>query len=66
VGAARALGLGAAFTTLHGMVEPQLRTLLGIPDDIYIGTTIPLGYPDGPTGPVSRKPVSEVVHLDGW
>jgi nitroreductase len=64
--AARALGLGAAFTTLHGIVEPQLRELLGIPDEIFIGTTIPLGYPAGPTGPVTRKPVEEVVHLNGW
>ena len=64
--AARALGLGAAFTTLHGMVEAQIRTILNIPDEMYIGTTIPLGYPDGPEGPVSRKDISEVVHYNGW
>ena len=64
--AARALGLGAAFTTLQGMFEKQIREILNIPDEIYIGTTIPLGYPDGPTGPVSRKDVSEVVHVNGW
>lgn len=63
---ARALGLGAAFTTLHGMVEPQIRKILNIPDDIYIGTTIPLGYPDGPEGPVTRKPIADVVHYNGW
>ena len=64
--AARALGLGAAFTTLHGMFEKQIREILNIPDDIFIGTTIPLGYPDGPTGAVSRKDVAQVVHVDGW
>lgn len=64
--AARALGLGAAFTTLHHVNEPAFREALGIPDDVYIGTVIPLGYPDGPEGPVSRKPVDEVVHHDRW
>lgn len=64
--AARALGLGAAFTTLHGMFEADIRRILRIPDEVFIGTTIPLGFPDGPTGPVSRKDVSEVVHYDGW
>lgn len=64
--AARALGLGAAFTTLHHVNEPAFRGVLGIPDDVYIGTVIPLGYPDGPEGPVTRKPVDEVVHYDHW
>jgi len=64
--AARALGLGAAFTTLHGMVEPQIREILGIPDEVFIGTTIPLGWPDGPEGPVTRRPVAEVVHNNHW
>lgn len=64
--AARALGLGAAFTTLQGMFDKQIREILNVPDDVYICTTIPLGYPDGPTGPVSRKDVSEVVHHNGW
>jgi nitroreductase len=48
------------------MVEKQIRTILNIPDEMYIGTTIPLGYPDGPEGPVSRKDISEVVHYNGW
>ena len=64
--AARALGLGAAFTTLHGVAEPQFREILGIPADRFLGVTIPLGWPAGPVGPVSRKPVEEVVHHDRW
>jgi nitroreductase len=64
--AARALGLGAAFTTLHGMFEKQIRAILNVPNDVFIGTTIPLGWPDGPTGSVSRKDVAEVVHHNGW
>jgi nitroreductase len=64
--AARALGLGAAFTTLHGVAERQFREILGIPDDRFIGVTIPLGWPAGPVGPVTRKPLEEVVHHDRW
>jgi nitroreductase len=64
--AARAVGLGAAFTTLHQVGERQMRDILGIPDDVFIGTLIPLGYPDGPEGPVTRRPLDEVVHYDRW
>ncbi len=64
--AARALGLGAAFTTLHGVAEQQFREILGIPAERFLGVTIPLGWPAGPVGPVSRKPLEEVVHHDRW
>jgi nitroreductase len=64
--AARALGLGAAFTTLHGTAEPAIREILGIPEDRTIGVTIPLGWPDRPFGPVARRPLEEVVHRDHW
>ena len=64
--AARALGLGAAFTTFHRMVEPDLRALLAVPDDRIMAVTIPLGWPARPFGPVTRRPVEEVVHHDRW
>ena len=64
--AARASGLGAAFTTIHRLVEPDLRVLLGIPADRLIGVTIPIGWPDRPFGPVRRRPVAEVIHHDRW
>ena len=64
--AARALGLGAVFTTLHDNVEPGLRELLAVPDDRTIGTTLALGWPDRPFGPVTRRPLEEVVHHDRW
>ena len=63
---ARALGLGTTFTTFHSVNEPAFREVLGIPDEIYIGTTIALGYPDRPFGPVVRRPVAEVIRRDGW
>jgi nitroreductase len=64
--AARYLGLGAAFTTLHQQVQPEIREILGIPEDRIIGVTIPIGWPARPFGPVTRRPVQDVVHWDVW
>jgi len=64
--AARALGLGATFTTWHMACEEKVRSLLGIPADVHIAVTIPLGWPGAPFGPVRRKPLEEIVHMDGW
>ena len=64
--AARALGLGAAFTMLHTLAEPAIRQLLAIPDEITIGVTMPAGLPAQPFRPIVRKPVAEVVHRDRW
>jgi hypothetical protein len=52
--------------TFHMVAEAVVRETLGLPDDILIGTTLCGGYPERPFGPVSRKPVSEVIHWDGW
>lgn len=64
--AARALGLGAAFTTLHRLAEPSLRELLAIPDDRTMAVMIPMGWPARPFGPLARRPLEEVVHHDRW
>ena len=44
--AARALGLGTTFTTFQSVAEPEVRRILGIPDDVFIGTLIPVGWPE--------------------
>lgn len=64
--AARAHGLGAAFTTLHLHVEATLREVTGLPDDLVIATTIPVGHPRRGVGPVRRKPVADVLHWDRY
>jgi nitroreductase len=64
--AARALGYGGVMTMWHGMVEPELRTLLGIPDGVAISATIAMGRPEGGHGPVRRRPVQELVYDDEW
>lgn len=64
--AARALGLGATFTTFQRRAEGVVRDTLAIPDDVRMAALVPVGWPARPHGPVSRKPVEEVVHWDGW
>jgi nitroreductase len=64
--AARALGLGSVFTTFHHAAEPALREILGIPDDVKIGATIPIGWPERSFGPVRRRPITDFVHRDRW
>jgi nitroreductase len=64
--AARALGLGAAFTTIHRFAESEVRNILAIPDDRFIAVTMPLGWPACPFGPLARRPVEDVLHHDRW
>jgi nitroreductase len=64
--AARALGYGGVMTIWHAFVEAELRALLGIPDDVLIAATIPLGKPAGHHGPVRRRPLPELVYEDHW
>lgn len=64
--AARALGLGAAMTTNHKENEPAVREHFGIPDNVGLGATIPIGYPIGRYGPLTRRPVAEVVRWNRW
>ena len=53
--AARSLGLGAAFTFSHMLAGPALPQLLGLPGDVAIAVTIPVGWPVDPAGPVRRR-----------
>jgi nitroreductase len=64
--AARALGLGATFTTFQRRAEQVVRSTLGIPDDVRMAALIPVGWPDRPHGPVNRRPVEDVIHWNGW
>lgn len=64
--AARALGLGAAMTTFQMANEPLIKERFGVPSNVSIGATIPVGYPKGRFGPLTRKPVEEVIHWNGW
>ena len=66
--AARALGLGTALTSLHRRYEPEIKSLLGIPDHVETAALIPVGYPghgDHFGGSV-RRPAAEVTFYETW
>jgi nitroreductase len=65
--AARARGLGTAWTTLHLRFESEIAALLGLPPDIRQGVLIPTAYYTGDTfRPAARQPLDDVLHLNGW
>jgi nitroreductase len=65
--AARARGLGTAWTTLHLKYEAEVAALLGLPADVRQGALIPTAYYTGATfRPAVRQPLDEVLHLDRW
>ncbi len=64
--AARALGYGGALTMWHTAVETELRSLLEIPDEVFVAACITLGRPAGAHGPVRRRPLPELVFADRW
>ena len=64
--AARALGLGATLTTRHLLHEKEVNEVLGLPANAETFAIIPVGYPMGRFGPVSRQPIEKVTFLDRW
>jgi nitroreductase len=64
--AARALGLGAVITIWHLMLEHEWKRELEIPKDVSTFAVIPVGWPRGRFGPVTRRPPDEVIHRDRW
>ena len=65
--ACRGVGLGGALTTLLCQKEPDVRTLLGIPERWATCAHVPIGYPEGKGhGPLARTPVERVSFLDHW
>ena len=64
--ACRAFGLGTVITTNHLRCEDEVKAVLGLPDDVSTYALMPIGYPEGKFGPLSRKPVREVAHSDRW
>jgi nitroreductase len=64
--AARALGLGAAPTTLALGDHKAVAEVLELPQTMGAFCLIPVGYPLGNFGPVTRKPINEILCFDKW
>ena len=63
---ARSLGLGAAPTTLALRDQDAVREVLNLPETFAALCLIPVGYPMGKFGPVSRRSVEEIMRFDQW
>jgi nitroreductase len=64
--ACRGLGLGTLITTNHILYEQDVRTILGLPEDVFTFALMPIGYPVDKPGRLSRRPVAEVTFADRW
>ena len=65
--AARARGLGTAWTTLHLTYEDEAARILSLPADVRQGALIPTAYYTGDSfRPAAREPLDRVLHLDRW
>lgn len=66
--AARARGLGTAWTTLHLVYEREAAEILGIPyDTISQGGLMPVAYTKGTDFKVAKRlPADAVTHWNSW
>ena len=65
--AARAEGLGSALTTLLCAAEPEVKTLLGIPDDIATAAMVTIGWPARAfVRRLNRRPLTEFAFTDTY
>ena len=58
--ATRAAGFGGTLTTLATAAEPELKTLLNIPDDHAVCAVVPIGKPVKQLTRLKRKSVEEL------
>lgn len=64
--AARALGLGSVLTTRHLLYEQDVKEALGLPENAETFAILPIGWPIGKFGAVSREPIEKVSFLNKW
>jgi len=65
--ACRAEGLGCVLTTLLCAVEPQVKALLDIPDDVSTAAMVTMGWPVKPfPTKLRRRPLSEMAFVDRY
>ncbi|HEX4221137.1 MAG TPA: nitroreductase family protein [Pseudonocardiaceae bacterium] len=65
--AARARGLGTAWTTLHLEYEAEAADVLGLPEHVRQAALVPTAYTIGTDfKPAAREPLDTVLHVDRW
>lgn len=64
--AARALGLGSTLTARHMLFANEVDAIFGLPEGVKSFAILPIGYPMGRFGPVSRGALADVVYADRW
>lgn len=65
--AARARGLGSAWTTIHLMFEKEAAAVLGIPDHVTQAALLPVAYFKGSDFKVAaRIPSRKITYWDSW
>ncbi len=64
--AAHAAGLGTVLTTRWKRREPELRPILGLPENAGVFAIVPMGWPAEKLGKNRRKPVSEVTYRERY
>jgi nitroreductase len=65
--AARARGLGSAWTTFHLVHEAEVAELLGIPASVTQVALLPVAYYTGDSfTPAPRRPAREITYLNRW
>lgn len=65
--AARARGLGSAWTTIHLFYEKEAAEILGIPDNVTQAALLPVAYFTGEDfKPAKRIPAHELTYYETW
>jgi nitroreductase len=65
--AARARGLGTAWTTVHLAYELQVAEVLGLPSNVRQAALIPTAHTIGTDfRPARRRPLEDVLYVDRW
>lgn len=64
--AAQALGVQSLFSTFFGLIDHEVKQLLGVPPRMFLEAAVFLGYGDEQLGRPRRKPLGEVAHMNHW
>lgn len=62
--AAASMGLGTQWVTIT--IEDPFKRILNVPDIMMLHSIIPVGYPDVSPREGTRRPLSEIVHYNGY